>query len=70
MFFRTAVASGTEVHVDVEEFDRIEVVRDESGLFECLAQRRRLGVFGLVDVATGLYPDTEESVTMQYDPSR
>jgi hypothetical protein len=34
------MAFGTGVHVDMKELDRIEVVGDETGLFESLAQRR------------------------------
>jgi len=52
------------MQVNVEEFDGIEVARDETGLFERLAQRRRLGTFVRVDVTARLDPYSEEPVAV------
>jgi len=51
----------------MEDLDRIEVMRDETGLFEGLAQRAARA-FGGVDVTARLNP-IRGSVTMQYYPS-
>jgi hypothetical protein len=58
------------MQIHLEELDRIEVPRDETGLFERFAKRRRFGTFVRVDVAARLNPDTEEPVAMQDDPAR
>ena len=61
---------GTGMDVDVEEFDGIEVSRDETGLFERFTQRRRLGTLVRVDVTTGLDPHIQEQVSVQDDAPR
>jgi hypothetical protein len=46
------------------------VACDESGLFERLTERRGLGSLAFIDVAAGLEPDLEESMSMQDNAAR
>ena len=64
------VTTGAGVHVDVVQLDRLEVSGRETSLLERLARGGDLGRLATVDVASGLDPYVEASMSVQHDPPR